>query len=304
MNPPTPGHKKLVQQMIVDALRNDIHVVFINLTSTTGLNSEGKVNPLACKDKKRIVQKMIQQIMEDLSGEYGPTDIESLQVIVNCADDEDIQNRVKPNQIPDMLIGMFNKLKMIEEYNNRLIPERINFRLYLGEKDYGKFDWLERMFPFNDTKNDIKFDLKSIKVKRPPGDMSATYLRNLTIRNDAMFMQAMMALAEEQGKELSKKELDALATLDRQSVFRLEMNKVGLDDSEADRLFVDIQSEIEKYQEKPTTTTARKTKTTTRKKKGGERSNSHKRSNGHKRSNSHKRRTKRRIHKKKKTKNM
>jgi hypothetical protein len=116
-----------------------------------------------------------------------------------------------------------------------------------------------------------------------------------------MFMQAMMALAEEQGKELSEKELDALATLDRQSVFRLEMNKVGLDDSEADRLFVDIQSEIEKYQEKPTTTTARKTKTTTRKKKGGKRSNGRKRNNGHKRSNSHKRRSKRRVRKSKRS---
>lgn len=289
MNPPTPGHKKLVQQMIVDALRNDIHVVFINLTSTTGLNSEGKVNPLACKDKKRIVQKMIQQIREDLSGEYGPTDIESLQVIVNCADDEDIQNPVKPNQVPDMLIGMFNKLKMIEEYNDRLIPERINFRLYLGEKDFGKFNWLEKTFPFNDKTSGIQFDLKSVKVKRPPGDMSATYLRNLTIRDDAMFMQAMMALAEEQGKELSEKELDALATLDRQSVFIQEMSKVGLDDAEAAKLFVDIQSEIEKYQEKPTTTTARKTKTTTRKKKGGKRSNGRKRSNSHKRSNGRKR---------------
>jgi hypothetical protein len=145
------------------------------------------------------------------------------------------------------------------------------------------------MFPFNDTKIDIKFDLKSVKVKRPPGDMSATYLRNLTIRDDDKFMQAMMALAEEQGKEHSKKELDALATLDRESVFIQEMSKVGLDDAESAHLFVVIQREIEKYQEKPTTTTARKTKATTRKKKGG------------KRSNGHKRRTKRRVRKSKRS---
>ena len=97
---------------------------------------------------------MIEQIKKELSREH---DIESLQVIVNCADDEDIKNPEKPNQITDMLNGMFNKLKKIEEYNERMMPDRINFRLYLGEKDYGKFDWLERMFPFNDPENDIRF---------------------------------------------------------------------------------------------------------------------------------------------------
>jgi len=277
MNPPTPGHKKLIQTMIVEALSNEIPIVFVNLTSTTGLNSEGKVNPLACKKKKQIVQKMIEQIKKELASEYDPVVIEALQVIVNCADDEDIQHRLKPNQIPDLLIGMFNKLKMIEGYNERLMPERINFRLYLGEKDFGKFNWLEKTFPFNDKTSGIKFDLKSIKVKRPPGDMSATYLRNLTIRDDVEFMQAMMALAEEQGKELTEKELDALATLDRQSVFIQEMSKVGLDDAEAAKLFVDIQREIEKYQKNPTSTTTTARKTTTRKKKGGKRSNGHKR---------------------------
>jgi hypothetical protein len=286
MNPPTPGHKKLVQQMIVDALRNDIHVVFVNLTSTTGLNNEGKVNPLACKDKKQIVHKMIQQIKEELSSEYDQASIETLQVIVNCADDEDIEHSEKPNQITDMLVGMFNKLKKIEEYSDRMMPERINFRLYLGEKDYGKFDWIERMFPFNDTKKGIKFDLKSIKVKRPPGDMSATYLRNLTIRDDDKFMQAMIDLSVEQGKELSGKELDRFASLDRQSVFVEEMKKVGVNDAEAGQLFVDIQTEIEKYRDKT------KTKKTTRKQRGGKRSNSHKRSNkGSKRKKSKKQRT-------------
>jgi hypothetical protein len=185
-----------------------------------------------------------------------------------------------------MLIGMFKKLKMI--YNEEIMPDRINFRLYLGEKDYGKFDWIERMFPFNDTKNDVKFDLKSIKVKRPPGDMSATYLRNLTIRDDDKFMQAMIDLSVEQGKELSETELDQLASLDRQSVFVQEMKKVGLDDSEAGQLFVDIQTEIEKYSVK-NAVPVRKTKTTTRKQRGGKRSN--KRSNSHKRKKSKKRRT-------------
>ncbi len=281
MNPPTPGHKKLVQQMIVDALRNDIHVVFVNLTSTTGLNNEGKVNPLACKDKKHIVRKMIEQIKKELSREYDPVEIESLQVIVNCADDEDIQNPEKPNQITDMLIGMFNKLKGFEEYNVRMMPEHINFRLYLGEKDYGKFDWLERMFPFNDTKNDIRFEVRTIKVKRPPGDMSATYLRNLTIRDDEKFKQAMRKLYVEQGKEVIDDELDQLALLDRQAVFVQEMKKVGLDDAEAEQLFLDIQREIESY----SVTTTRKSKTTTTRKKGG-----HKRSNSQKRKRSKKRR--------------
>jgi hypothetical protein len=273
MNPPTPGHKKLVQQMIVDALNNETHVVFVNLTSTTGLNSEGKVNPLACKDKKMIVQRMIEQIKNELKNEYDPSKIDDLQVIVNCADDDDIQNPSRPNQIPDLLIGMFNKLRMIEGYNERLMPERINFRLYLGEKDFGKFNWLEKTFPFNDKTSGSQFDLKSIKVKRPPGDMSATYLRNLTIRDDAKFIQAMLALAEEQGKELTEKEMRDLAALDRQFIFIEEMSKVGLNDDEATHLFVAIQREIERYNDNASSVR----KTTTRKKKGGKRSNGHKR---------------------------
>jgi len=280
MNPPTPGHKKLIQTMVVEALRNNLPVVFVNLTSTTGLNNEGKVNPLTCEEKKRIVKKMIAQIKDELKDEYDPADIDALQVIVNCADDKDIQHPSKPNQIPDLLIGMFKKLTNISSMNEKMTNGLVNFRLYLGEKDYGKFDWLKKTFPFYDKNSDTKYDLKSIKVKRPPGDMSATYLRNLTIEDDDKFLEEMMALAAEQGKELKKKDLDDLTKLDRRSAFIHEMTKVGLDDEEASTLFGTIQSEIERYQsdalpaKKPKTTTARK-------KRGG------------------RQRTKRRIHKKK-----
>ena len=96
--------------------------------------------------------------------------------------------------------------------------------------------------------------------------MSATYLRNLTISDDKKFIQAMVALSVEQGKELSDKEFDKFASLDRQAVFVQEMKKVGLDDAEAEQLFIDIQTEIENLQVKTNT------KTSTRKKGGVKRS--------------------------------
>lgn len=279
MNPPTPGHKKLIQTMMVEALRNNVPVVFVNLTSTTGLNNEGKINPLPCQEKKRIVQKMIARIKDELKDEYDTADIDALQVIVNCADDKDIQNPLKPNQIPDLLIGMFKNLTEIRAMNEKMTNGLVNFRLYLGEKDYGKFDWLKKTFPFYDKNSDTKYDLKSIKVKRPPGDMSATYLRNLTIEDDDKFMEEMMALAAEQGKVLTDKDIEKMSALDRPSVFIHEMTKVGLNDKEAAKLFGTIQSEIERYQLEASVPKAKTT--TTRKKKGG------------------KRRTKRRIRKKK-----
>jgi len=278
MNPPTPGHKKLIQTMIVEALRKTDSVVFVNLTSTVGSNTEGKINPLQCKDKKRIVQKMIEQIKIELVGsEYDPADIEALQVIVNCADDKDIKHPSRPNQIPDLLIGMFNKLSKIGSYNQKMTNGLVNFRLYLGEKDYGKFDWLKNTYPFYDKTSKTQYDLESIKVSRPPGDMSATYLRNLTIRDDDKFLEAMKALAEEQGKDLTTKDIKGLKNLDRQSAFIQEMMKVGLDEDEASKLFDTIQSEIERYQREALLVQKATKTTTTRKKKGGKRSNGHKR---------------------------
>lgn len=279
MNPPTPGHKKLIQTMMVEALSHNVPIVFVNLTSTVGLNNEGKINPLPCEEKKRIVQKMIARIKDELKDEYDPADIDALQVIVNCADDKDIKNPLRPNQIPDLLIGMFNKLTEISPMNEKMTTGLVNFRLYLGEKDYGKFDWLKNTFPFYDKNSDTKYDLKSIKVNRPPGDMSATYLRNLTIENDEKFMEAMVALAKEQGKVLTDKDIEKMTALDRPSVFIHEMTNVGLNDKEAAKLFGTIQSEIKKYQLEASVPKAKTT--TTRKKKGG------------------KRRTKRRIRKKK-----
>lgn len=287
MNPPTPGHKKLIQTMMVEALRNNVPVVFVNLTSTVGFNNEGKINPLKCEEKKRIVQKMIEQIKKELivGGKYDPADIDALQVIVNCADDKDIQHPSRPNQIPDLLIGMFNKLTKISSMNEKMTTGLVNFRLYLGEKDYGKFDWLKKTFPFYDKNSDTKYDLKSIKVKRPPGDMSATYLRNLTIENNDKFKEEMMALAAEQGKVLTEEDIEKMTALDRPSVFIEEMTKVGLNREEAAKLFATIQSQIKEYQRERDELPVQKPKpTSNRKKKGG------------------RRRTKRRVHKKKKSK--
>lgn len=284
MNPPTPGHKKLIQTMMVEALRNNVPVVFVNLTSTTGLNL-GKMNPLSCKEKKRIVQKMIEQIKKELivGGEYDPADIDALQVIVNCADDEDIKKT--SNQIPDLMIGMFKNLTEISPMNEKMTTGLVNFRLYLGEKDYGKFDWLKNTFPFYDKNSDTKYDLKSIKVNRPPGDMSATYLRNLTIEEEKKFIDEMKALAKEQGKVLTDNDIEKLKALDRPSVFIEEMTKVGLNDKEAAELFGTIQSQIKEYQRERDELPVQKPKpTSNRKKKGG------------------RRRTKRRVHKKKKSK--
>jgi len=168
------------------------------------------------------------------------------------------------------LIGMFNKLTTLGSMNEKMSNGLINFRLYLGEKDYGKFVWLKKTFPFYDKTSDTKYDLKSIKVKRPPGDMSATYLRNLTIEDDDKFLDEMMTLAAEQGKDLTAKDIKGLKNLDRRSVFIQEMTKVGLDEDEAAELFDTVQSEIGRYQREASSVTKAKT-TTTRKKRGGRR---------------------------------
>ena len=231
MNPPTPGHKKLIQKMMKDAIQKNINIIFVNLTSTTGL--KGKMNPLHCIDKKGIVQKMIVKIKDEMKNEYDSAKIEELQVIVNCADDENIKNnKSKPNQIPDLINGM--KMQMGDN-----LTDDTNYRIYLGEKDFGKFDGFQASFGNK---------LISIKVKRPSGDMSATYLRNLTIKDDDKFLQAMRKLAVEQDKELGQEEIQNLRELNRQDVFVEEMLKVGLNEGEAIRLFTKIQSEIEKLE--------------------------------------------------------
>ncbi len=77
MNPPTPGHKELVKQMMEEAYKYGIPV-YIGLSSTCCKED----NPLTCNEKKELVEAMIAQIKSE------NVDIKDVNTYVICSADE------------------------------------------------------------------------------------------------------------------------------------------------------------------------------------------------------------------------
>jgi len=171
MNPPTPGHKKLIKQMMTDAVDNNIPTIYIILSSTTG----DEKNPLECEEKRFILYGgMIDHVSAELAAEGKNS--QHLKVEVLCMDDP-----IPPEFGSSPVIRSVNY--MLSTFN----PDEIDgINIYLGDNEQHKFDWIEKYIPYK---------LTSIGVSRPPGDISATELRNLTINDKQRFDRAMLSLA-------------------------------------------------------------------------------------------------------------
>lgn len=188
MNPPTPGHKELVKQMMTTASKYRIPV-YIGLSSTCCKED----NPLTCDEKKALVETMIAQIRKENS------ELQMVTATVICSDD--VGSAI-----------MFNLTsKIITDYDEN--TNKANGLMFFGDDYVGcensqgitecliedpkinysrlksQFEHLYFAPPLvrksNSTETLILLDRTIIPL--PHAGMSATFIRNLTLADEGEF---------------------------------------------------------------------------------------------------------------------
>jgi hypothetical protein len=171
MNPPTPGHIYLLENMIELALKNNVSQINIILSSTV----DDEKNPVECEEKRQILYNyglITAKKNVEVKKPDKVREIESIKAEIICLNDEiDSKYGTRP------VVAKFYYLL----YNNYKYP-RPNMKaiLVIGEdrkNDYGFFEkMLEKLeFP-------VSFEL--FVVDRPDSAISATKIRQLaTSRN-------------------------------------------------------------------------------------------------------------------------
>jgi hypothetical protein len=189
MNPPTPGHKELVKQMMITAVDNGNKPVYIGLSSTCCKED----NPLTCDEKKALVESMILQIRAE--------NAELQQVITKVICSDDVGSAI-----------MFNLTSKIitDYYGNETKANGLMFfgDDYVGcENSQGITECLIEDPKINYSKLKSQFDhmffapplvrktdsnktltlANGTEIPLPSAGMSATFIRNLTLENEAEF---------------------------------------------------------------------------------------------------------------------
>jgi hypothetical protein len=193
MNPPTPGHKELVKQMMITAVANGNKPVFIGLSSTCCKED----NPLTCDEKKVLVESMILQIKAEndylaniitkviCSDDVGSTIMFNLtsKIIIDYYGNENGNGNEKNGLMffGDDYVGCENSQGITE----CLVEDsKINY-----SKLKSKFDHLFFAPPLvRKTDSNAKLILSNgIEIPLPSAGMSATFIRNLTLADEGEF---------------------------------------------------------------------------------------------------------------------
>lgn len=271
MNPPTPGHKELVKQMMITALANGNKPVYVGLSSTCCKED----NPLTCDEKKALVELMILRIKEE--NDY----LENITTKVICSDD--VGSAIMFNLASKIILENNNNkgnglMFFGDDYvgceNSQGITEcliedpKINY-----SKLKSQFEHLYFAPPLvRKIDSNVSLTLANgIEIPLPSSGMSATFIRNLTLNNEAEFNKKIAKHYPDNGTELLR--------LHQREIFNNIMSNVTSDIetriiSNGKTLFDVIQERHKSSSKK--TTVSRKTKpdaktraTTSKKKVGG-----------------------------------
>jgi len=174
MNPPTPGHKIVIKEMIKEALSNGLSQVSIILSSTF----DDDKNLLYGEEKRRFLYKIIDRIKKEIiresagggsgGGAGGGPDIEAqlneFFVEIICMDDPTLE-----------LLGKHPIVKslryILSLYGNDERAEKPEIILTIGQDRADDYNWLSKSFSNN------TFHIQPIL--RDVGAISATYVRGL-----------------------------------------------------------------------------------------------------------------------------
>lgn len=179
MNPPTPGHMKLVETLIGEAGKNKVYI----LLQAGEKAGKEKQNPLTCSEKKRYLLEMIESL--------GPR---GKKVEVICADDELDMDCTQKSDILRQICDIYKR----EKYN----PEKkTTFYLWVGTDRVSSF----KGFLGNVDYLPPNSELITKELARAEGGISGTKMRELArAGNEEEFMDLEMAagLSEASAKEL------------------------------------------------------------------------------------------------------
>jgi hypothetical protein len=95
MNPPTPGHLYVIQQLIQEAIRRELTEVYVILSKS----NEDQENPISCSQKidvlgnpdyfmSTMIYALKQNMIRDTKDEDRKTKIENIQVNLICIPEE------------------------------------------------------------------------------------------------------------------------------------------------------------------------------------------------------------------------
>ena len=180
MNPPTTGHMKLIEKMMVTALETNVKKIYIILSATV----DHEKNPLECIDKRKlllnfIIDKVKNNIIEKQTN--NKTKIDKIIIEVICTNDPKIKINAKNPIFKTILF-------MIQENN----PS--NIQLIIGEDRIDDYNWIEDYIKPVIFLKPIDVNRKTKKKSKDPENendskdqenekeaMSATKMRNLAI---------------------------------------------------------------------------------------------------------------------------
>lgn len=179
MNPPTPGHMKLIKKLIVEAKTVKIYI----LLQAGEKAGKEKQNPLTCSEKKRFLLEMIKNL-----GEAGK------KVEVVCADDKLNKDCIQDSDPLRQICDIYKR----EKYN----PEKKTiFYLWVGTERVESF----KKFIGNVNYLPPNSELITNELKREEGGISGTKLRELAKdgkEKEFMALEMEAGLSESSAKEL------------------------------------------------------------------------------------------------------
>ena len=135
MNPPTYGHKKLIEQMVAKAAEIGEREVYIILSDNFATKIEDgviKENPLTCPEKT----KYIAEIVKDIESNHG------VKVIIRCMD-------AQPNPPVAHCDGKIPTFKqiciLVDEFKSYIPDKKLEMLLMVGTDRFKSYGWLEKV---------------------------------------------------------------------------------------------------------------------------------------------------------------
>jgi hypothetical protein len=202
MNPPTPGHLLLVQQLIEKAIQLNVKYVYIILSTRADDNE----NPIACEEKQLMLGEadMISKTMIN----------NKKREMIDTESDQELKSKIANIKVITICIGfMFGPIERIINAKTVAGIKDINLIVFLGEDRQDFIDSIIKSFG-NKTKWPNVNSIEGIPLKRadmtkykelsanpllldtldmkavPPAAMSASFIRNIVkYDNKAKFME-------------------------------------------------------------------------------------------------------------------
>lgn len=188
MNPPTPGHLFLIENLIREGIKKETNKVYVILSKTNDNNEdpiscENKINALGnVDDFNSMTQKLKEDMINGEENEYIREKIKNIDVIYLC---------VKPEQ-KSPFSPLFD---IINTFPNEI---KLNLFMIIGDDRKELLDSISSTFLFNNDKinsvdglilerpsmgkykNMSKSELQNLNISDVPiGAFSASFVRNL-----------------------------------------------------------------------------------------------------------------------------